>query len=180
MSGAPLRTHRDAKAMAKALEAGLARRTVEISHGQALELVAEQFGCDSWNVLAARIDREPEIGFERTAPIIRIFDEARAREFYLDFLGFSLDWEHRFGENFPLYAQVSRAGLVLHLSGHHGDATPGSTVFVVTRGVRPYQRELAAKNYVYNKPGVEDLPWGAVMTVNDPFGNRIRFCEPPG
>ncbi|MGG2478234.1 glyoxalase superfamily protein, partial [Rhizobium sp. BR5] len=27
------------------------------------------------------------------------------------------------------------------------------------------------------KPGVEELPWGDVMEVTDPFGNRIRFCE---
>ncbi|MFP3560523.1 glyoxalase superfamily protein, partial [Paraburkholderia sp. SIMBA_049] len=37
-------------------------------------------------------------------PIIRIFSEDKAREFYVDFLGFSVDWEHRFGDNFPLYA----------------------------------------------------------------------------
>lgn len=29
-------------------------------------------------------------------PIIRIFSEDKAKEFYLDFLGFTLDWEpHR-------------------------------------------------------------------------------------
>jgi uncharacterized glyoxalase superfamily protein PhnB len=122
-------------------------------------------------------EQVPGIVFERVSPILRIFDENKAREFYLDFLGFTLDWEHRFGDNFPLYAQVSRAGLVLHLSGHHGDASPGSTVFVTMQGVRTYQRELTARDYTYMKPGVEDLPWGAVMEVTDPFSNRIRFCE---
>ena len=63
-------------------------------------------------------------------PILRIFSVEKAKEFYLGFLGFTWDWEHRFGDNFPLYAQVSRAGLSLHLSGHHGDASPGSTAFV--------------------------------------------------
>lgn len=118
-----------------------------------------------------------EIGFERTFPIVRIFDEAKAREFYVDFLGFEIDWEHRFGENFPLYMQVSRAGMGLHLSGHHGDATPGSNIFVTMRGVHAYQQELAAHDYRFLKPGVEELPWGDVMEVIDPFGNRIRFCE---
>ncbi|MCZ7471389.1 MULTISPECIES: glyoxalase superfamily protein [Rhizobium/Agrobacterium group] len=118
-----------------------------------------------------------EIGFERTFPIVRIFDEAKAREFYVDFLGFEIDWEHRFGDNFPLYMQVSRAGMGLHLSGHHGDATPGSNIFVTMRGVHAYQQELAAHDYRFMKPGVEELPWGDVMEVTDPFGNRIRFCE---
>jgi catechol 2,3-dioxygenase-like lactoylglutathione lyase family enzyme len=117
------------------------------------------------------------IRFMRVCPIIRIFDEAKAREFYVDFLGLSVDWEHRFGDNFPLYMQVSRAGLVLHLSGHHGDATPGSNVFVNITAVEAYQRELAAKDYMFMKPGVEKLPWGLQMQVTDPFGNRVRFCE---
>src|SRR5208337_1556802 len=88
-------------------------------------------------------------------------------------------FRHRFGDNFPLYMQVSRAGLVLHLSEHHGDASPGSTVAVNMRGVHEYQRELAGKDYKYMKPGIEQMPWGEVMTVTDPFSNHIRFCEPP-
>lgn len=119
--------------------------------------------------------------FYRTSPVLRIFDDAKAREFYVEFLGFTWDWEHRFGDNFPLYAQVSRAGLVIHLSGHHGDATPGSTTVVLTQAVQQYQEELAGRDYRFNKPAIEDLPWGLVMTVTDPFGNRIRFTQPkPG
>jgi len=118
------------------------------------------------------------IRFLATKPILRIFDEAKAKEFYLGFLGFTLDWEHRFGENFPLYAQVSRAGLELHLSGHHGDATPGSTVVVITENVQAYRDELLARDYRFLKPHIEDLPWGLVMTVTDPFSNRIRFTQP--
>ena len=31
-----------------------------------------------------------------TIPILRIFDEVKAKEFYVDFLGFKIDWDHRF------------------------------------------------------------------------------------
>lgn len=41
--------------------------------------------------------------------ILRIFDEQKARAFYVDFLGFRVDWEHRFEPALPLYLQVSRA-----------------------------------------------------------------------
>ena len=40
---------------------------------------------------------------QAATPILRIFDEAKAREFYLDFLGFRLDWQHRFDDHAPLY-----------------------------------------------------------------------------
>jgi hypothetical protein len=42
-------------------------------------------------------------------PIFRIFDVDKAKEFYLSYLGFTVDWEHRLHENAPLYLQVSLA-----------------------------------------------------------------------
>lgn len=59
-----------------------------------------------------------------TTPILRIFDEDKAREFYVQFLGFQVDWEHRFEPGLPLYLQVSRDACVLHLSEHHGELLP--------------------------------------------------------
>lgn len=111
-------------------------------------------------------------------PILRIFDEAKAREFYVDWLGFSVDWEHRFEPDTPIYMQVSRDALQLHLSEHHGDACPGSKVFVPTDRIHELHRELIDKRYRYNRPGLDVAPWNAwVMEVIDPFGNRLLFNQ---
>ena len=119
------------------------------------------------------------VTFERVIPILRIFDVAKAREFYVDYLGFGVDWEHRFEEGLPLYMQVSRGALALHLSEHHGDGTPGTTVHVETRGVRELHAELSAKDYPYLRPGIEENEIGTCITLLDPFGNRLRLNEPP-
>lgn len=113
-------------------------------------------------------------------PVLRIFSVEKAKEFYLDFLGFTLDWEHRFGEDFPLYMQVHRSGLTLHLSEHHGDATPGSTVFVPVDDIDALCRDLQSRPYTYAKPAVETVDWGKQMQLTDPFANRLRFCEQRG
>jgi catechol 2,3-dioxygenase-like lactoylglutathione lyase family enzyme len=118
-----------------------------------------------------------EVIFSQAQPIMRIFDAAKAKEFYLGLLGFNLDWEHRFGDHFPLYAQVSRGGVSLHLSEHHGDASPGATVVVPTQNIEQFQRELDCRNDKHVKPHLEDQPWGWVMTITDPFNNRIRFIQ---
>lgn len=110
-------------------------------------------------------------------PIMRIFSEYKAKEFYLDFLGFTLEWEHRFEAQLPLYAQIRRSDLVIHLSEHYGDATPGSTIFVPLDGIDGFHGELTAKNFPYARPGIEEVAWGREMMIADPFGNRIRFCE---
>ena len=114
-----------------------------------------------------------------TTPILRIFDEAKAREFYVDFLGFAVDWQHRFGDGFPLYLQVSRDGSILHLSEHHGDCSPGSAVRIQTEAIDALHRELDAKKYRYAKPHLEEAAWGdRLMSIVDPFGNRLTFFEP--
>jgi len=119
------------------------------------------------------------ISFERTIPILRMFSVEKAKEFYVGYLGFQIDWEHKFPEVAPVYMQVSRAGLVLHLSEHYGDATPGSAIYVQMRGVEEFHRELTAKNYGYLRPGLDRSEWNT-MSVNliDPFGNHLRFHEP--
>jgi len=118
------------------------------------------------------------IQFERTVPIFRIFSVDKAREFYLDFLGFKVDWEHRFAADAPVYMQISRDGLAFHLSEHHGDGTPGSVAYVYMTGVKALHHELSGKNYRYNRPGLEEREWGMTeVTVIDPFSNRITFGE---
>ena len=114
--------------------------------------------------------------FGKTVPILRIFDEAKAKEFYLDFLGFTVDWEHRFEPGLPLYMQVSRGGCILHLSEHHGGSCPGAAMRIETSDIDAFHAELSAKNYKYARPGIEDTPWGTRdVSVTDPFGNQLTF-----
>ncbi|UNI14803.1 hypothetical protein JDV02_001398 [Purpureocillium takamizusanense] len=119
------------------------------------------------------------IEFQYAIPILRIFDIAKADEFYLGYLAFKVDWDHRFGDNAPLYRQVSRGGLVLHLSEHHGDGSPGVHVRVGMKGLAAYHGELGAKGYRRMNPGIEEGPAPSTveMAVVDPFGNRITFCQ---
>lgn len=189
-----MRTFRDAKLMARALRAELAQTGIDIPHSRALEIVAAQFGLPDWNVLAARIGKAggasgSGAAFQGAIPILRIFDLVKAREFYTGFLGLAEDWEHRFGPDFPAYIQVSRAGLILHLTEHHGDASPGGNAFVWMQGLDAFHAEITGRGYPYAKPGIDTWDLGSddlgaarvgmrVMQVTDPFGNRLRFAEP--
>jgi hypothetical protein len=117
---------------------------------------------------------------ERVIPILRIFDLAKMREFYLEFLGCTIDWEHGTEEGLPRYLQVSRGAFRLHLSEHHGDASPGARIYIEAKGVAELHAELSAKKYKFNRPGLETTPWGTrELEVTDPFGNRLTFAERP-
>lgn len=116
--------------------------------------------------------------FTKVIPMLRIFNVEKARDFYLHFLGFKLDWQNNGDGRAPMYMQVSRGDLVLHLTEHYGDCTPGSNVFVVMRGLEEFHRDVSSRRYKYMRPGLRKAPWNAtVMEVIDPFGNRIRFNE---
>ena len=117
--------------------------------------------------------------FSAFAPILRIFDEAKAKDFYLGFLGFELDWEHRFEPDMPLYAQISLGECVIHLSEHHGDASPGSAVRVAVDDIDGYHAEITGKGYKYMRRGIDVMPWGTrEIKVIDPFFNRLMFFSP--
>src|SRR5882757_5365174 len=111
-------------------------------------------------------------------PIFRIFDYKKAVEFYVDWLGFKIDWEDKFDADSPIYMQVSKDGIVLHLSEHHGDCSPGSKAYITIDDVRAYHKEISAKNYKYNRPGIEQAPWNApCIEVVDPFSNKLLITE---
>jgi hypothetical protein len=99
-------------------------------------------------------------------------------EFYVGFLGFKVDFEHRFEPDLPLFMQVSMGGIILHLSEHHGDASPDAKIVIETIGLASYHADLLAKRYGFARPGLEEQPWGTTMTVADPFFNHIVFSEP--
>jgi uncharacterized glyoxalase superfamily protein PhnB len=120
-----------------------------------------------------------EIKFGQIVPILRIFDIAKADEFYLGFLGFTVDWDHRYDANAPLYRQISRGDLILHLSEHHGDGSQGARIRVSMQGIEAFHGEITAKGYRYMRPGLEPTPWGTLEAgVIDPFGNHIFFSQP--
>lgn len=115
---------------------------------------------------------------ERSIPILRILDEQKAREFYLEYLGFAVDFEHRFHDEAPLFMGISRDGLPIFLSEHHGDGTPGTYVRIDLTGIDELYSELGAKKYKYMNPSIVEQEWGTrELCVYDPFGNRLIFSE---
>lgn len=109
-------------------------------------------------------------------PVLRMFDEAKAREFYVEFLGFTVEFEHRFEPGTPLYMAIALGDCRLHLSEHHGDASPGATVRIGVDELEDYHRQLVDKGYKYARPGLIDTEYGTrEITIADGFGNRLVF-----
>jgi catechol 2,3-dioxygenase-like lactoylglutathione lyase family enzyme len=172
----------DPKAMASRLRVRMDADGTPVTHSRALELVASALGYRDWNTCVAALDAARPAPQAKTSPvtvpILRTFPGSEALHFYVDYLGFRLDWEHRFDDGAPLYRQVSRDGCVLHLSEHHGDGTPGSAVRILVTDVHELQRRLEADPTYPLRIGVTEEEWGSDLVVPDPFGNRLLFHTP--
>jgi uncharacterized glyoxalase superfamily protein PhnB len=115
---------------------------------------------------------------QRVFPQLRMTNWKRTHAFYVDGLGFTVDWEHRFEPGFPVFAQLTRDGLSLFLSEHAGDCQVGGAAYFVVDDVDALFREIQARGINPAEPP-EDAPWGRrEMSLIDPDGNRLRFANP--
>ena len=180
-----MRTYLQAKAMAKSLRDELAAKSVPLTHSECLEIVARQFGFGDWNTLAAKISvettpdeaRAGPVKLEPPIPVLQMTSLAAAQAFYVDFLGFKLDW----GDD--AYAQVSRDSVQLHLAEASEGGRPGTLLFRDMTGLTAFHRELIARKGRFAPTEIRATQWDSrEFEVTDPFGNRLRFWEnnPPG
>jgi hypothetical protein len=132
--------------------------------------------------MTVRPEVESVRGFElkTSIPVLRMFDEVQAREFYIDYLGFGVDWECQFTPTAPLYMQISFGSAYIHLNGHAKEDEPIGQVNIPVLGLENYCAYLIAKGADYPKPYVEDPRYvgrNTDMNIDDPFGNYLVFCS---
>ncbi|HTM56704.1 MAG TPA: VOC family protein [Pirellulales bacterium] len=114
---------------------------------------------------------------QRVKPQLRMTNWDRTRAFYVDGLGFTVEWTHQFEPNFPVFAEVSRDGLALFLTEHAGDCKVGGACYIVVDDVDALYQEISRRGIKPAEPP-EDAPWGTrEMLVVDPDDNRLRFAN---
>ena len=113
---------------------------------------------------------------QTVTPQFRITDVRRSIAFYVEGLGFEIDWEHRFEPGAPVFMQLTRAGQTIYLTEHAGDCQVGGAAYFVVPDVDVCYEEFLSRGVVPTEPP-EDRPWGQrEMVLTDPDGNRLRFA----
>ncbi|GAA4607744.1 catechol 2,3-dioxygenase-like lactoylglutathione lyase family enzyme [Actinoplanes octamycinicus] len=103
---------------------------------------------------------------EQLTPFLRVEDANASTAWYAR-LGFVKQWEHRFEPGLPLFVCVARGPMQLFLSEHHGDARPGTLLYLHVNDLQAVAAEFGA--------AVEEAPWGPELELTDPDGNRLRI-----
>ena len=107
---------------------------------------------------------------------LRITDYARSQAFYVDGLGFQIDWEHRFKPHLPVFMQISREGLAFFLTEHSGDCAVGGLLHLYVSDVDAWYAEFQHTGVPVQEPPNESIQGLRDMTIIDPDGNKLRFC----
>lgn len=101
--------------------------------------------------------------------------QARSKQFYVNGLGFHVDWEHRFEPGFPVFMQVSREGLAFFLTEHTGDCAVGGLIHLYVPDVDAWFDEFRRQGVRVQEPPDEYLQGLRSMTVVDPDGNKLHI-----
>jgi catechol 2,3-dioxygenase-like lactoylglutathione lyase family enzyme len=110
-------------------------------------------------------------------PTLRIGDYQAAVGFYVEGLGFEIDFEWRHEPGFPVFMQVSRDDMRLYLTQHAGDCVAPGLVYLYVPDVDVWQAELLTRGVIAEDPP-RDQPWGnRELALTDPSGNRLRICS---
>ena len=109
-------------------------------------------------------------------PQFRITNVQRSLRFYVDGLGFRVDWEHRFAPTLPVFMQLTRAGQAIFLTEHEGDCQPGGAAYFVVPDIDACYRDFAQRGIASVEPPEAECNLPPEVCVTDPDGNRLRFA----
>ena len=129
----------------------------------------------------AQDEPDRRFGIGSSIPVLRMLDEADTRAFYIDILGFAIDWEHRFepeSADSPLYMQVRLGDAVLHLDGHKDRDAPVTEVRIPVRRIEEFCADLRARWPGSDKPEAVDPRYegrNTDLNLIDPSGNLLVF-----
>ncbi len=112
-------------------------------------------------------------------PVFQITDYAQTMAFYVDWLGFRIDWEDRPASG-GHYVQVSRSSIVLHLTTYPHESSVGARALAEFAGLPAFHRLLLQKQSVFPVPSLQKTTWNdKVMQLElfDPAGNCLVLSE---
>ena len=112
---------------------------------------------------------EARAEFGGATPILRVADFAASLAFYVDALGFGVDWKEDMG-----YAGLRRGRATLMLCADD-QGQPGTWCYIGVDDVDALFDELQGKNVPVRHPPT-NYPWGArELQIADPDGHVLRF-----
>ncbi len=114
------------------------------------------------------------VGVECITPILSVRSLPISVRYYVEMLGFALDWG---GEDGSEMASVSRDGHAIMLcQGQQGQ--PGTWIWIGVEDIDPIWAHCMSQGVKVRQPPINH-PWAYEMRIEDPDGHVLRFGSEP-
>lgn len=114
--------------------------------------------------------------FASIRPVIGVASYQEAVDFYVDWLGFKIEWEWREAPGEPVVMQINRDGVAIQLL--EGDEHPAQTwIQILVDDIVGLADELNLKR-PNSAELADNFPYVRQISAHDPFGNLIVFEQP--
>lgn len=111
---------------------------------------------------------------------VPVSDVDRARDFYVERAGFTLDHDHRVSDELR-FVQLTPQGSGCSIAmGPPTEMAPGSLqgLQLVVSDIEAAHAELSSRGVEVSE--IQDLPWGSFVFFSDPDGNGWAVQQSPG
>lgn len=116
--------------------------------------------------------------FEKIIPTLRVKDARKSEQFYCDTLGFTKQWEHQFGPDFPLMMSISFTDCFLFLSEHSGTGSDNCDIYIYVDDVDGFYQEKSRQGLSFEKSPIDES-WGMrEAAFRDPDNHRFTIGSP--
>ena len=115
---------------------------------------------------------------QSTISMLRVENAGKSEEFYTQKLGFAKSWGYDPGNGEPVFLEITRDHVSLHLSEHEGDGPLGIQLYINVDDAQVLHNSLIGSDVNVVEP-LYDAEWGhRVFAIEDLDGNILRFGSP--
>ena len=115
--------------------------------------------------------------FDGATPIFCVKNVPVSVEYYVNVLGFKVDWQSGYPGSAPGFASVSRGRCHIFLC-EQDQGNPGAWTWIGVTDTDSLEAEFRPKGAKIRNPPT-NYPWAYEMQVEDPDGNVLRFGAEP-
>ena len=114
------------------------------------------------------------VGVECITPILRVVSLPRSLQYYVQVLGFGVEWGDEAGS---AMASVARDGHSIMLcQGDQGH--PGTWIWIGVEDIDPLFDQYQRRGATFRQTPI-NRPWAYEMQIEDPDGHVLRFGSEP-
>ncbi|MFD2034660.1 glyoxalase superfamily protein [Belliella marina] len=115
----------------------------------------------------------------KVIPVLKVSDFKLAKQFYIDHMGFEVEWEEHVVDKSYSYMVISFNHIIFHMTDCDKEKMSTGKIFIEYSEICEYIKFLSARKCTFEVIDLEMFPWKSIgIQIEDPFDHHLVFFEP--